>query len=133
MLNDADIDIAARAIVSGALVNSGQSCISTERVIVQKEVAASLVEKIKTTVAKIKAGEGADLGGLFTEASAENIISMVKEAVNSGAELLVGDLQRNGTYVQPHIILGAKPGDRLWDRETFGPGELLARSIVSHL
>jgi len=121
VLDDANVTLAARAVVSGSMVNSGQSCISTERIIVQKGVAAQLIEQIKAISSQLKAGDGGKLSGLFTEASAENVISMVKEAVDSGAELLVGDLKRNGTFVQPHVVLGAKPGDRLWERETFGP------------
>lgn len=121
-MNDASLEIAARAIVSGAMANSGQSCISTERVIVQKEVSQKLIDQIKAIASELRAGEGAKMSGLFTEASAENVISMVKEAVDAGAKLLVGDLKRAGTYVQPHVVLGAKSGDRLWERESFGPG-----------
>ena len=46
VLNDADLDYAARSIVSGALSNSGQVCMSTERLIVQREVSKVLIEKI---------------------------------------------------------------------------------------
>ncbi|THH27728.1 hypothetical protein EUX98_g6451 [Antrodiella citrinella] len=121
VLDDANVPLAARAIVSGAIVNSGQSCLSTERVIVQKGVAAALIQHIKAVASEIKSGEGEKLGGLFTETSAETVIGMVRTAIESGAELIVGDLKRNGTFVQPHVVLGAKPGDLLWDRETFGP------------
>lgn len=57
-----------------------------------------------------------------SEAAAENIVSMVNDAVNGGACLLAGDMKHDGPWVQPHVVLGAKPGDRLWDRESFGPG-----------
>ncbi|KAJ3525120.1 hypothetical protein NM688_g8453 [Phlebia brevispora] len=46
---------------------------------------------------------------------------MIQEAVSEGAELLVGDMKADGAFVQPHIVLGAKPGQRMWDRESFGP------------
>ena len=48
---------------------------------------------------------------------------MVSEAVAEGAQLLNGDLKAEGAFVQPHVVVGAKPGQRLWDQETFGPGE----------
>ena len=124
-MSDANIDAAARAVVSGAFSNSGQSCVSTERVIVHKDIAPQFLQKVKSYASKVTAGPDGKIGGVFTEVSAENIIGMVKEAVNGGAELLVGDLKRQGTYVQPHVVVGSKPGDRLWDRETFGPGMLL--------
>lgn len=129
MLNDANLDVAARAIVSGAFTHSGQACIGTERVVVQRGASNELINKIKSTAAKIKAGDiskdpDAQLGAVFNSDSAQNIINMVKEAVDTGAELLVGDLKHNGTFVQPHVVLGTKPGARLWDRESFGPGTL---------
>ncbi|KAI0085420.1 aldehyde dehydrogenase [Irpex rosettiformis] len=126
VLNDANIDAAARGIISGAFVHSGQACIGTERVIVQRGASVQFIEKIKSLASKIKASDQsqdprAQLGCVFSVGSAQNIISMVKEAIASGAELLHGDLKYDGPLVQPHIVLGAKPGTRLWDRESFGP------------
>lgn len=101
---------------------------STERVIVQRSVSEKLVELIKQTVSKYKAGNHADwpnsqLSALFTPASADNIISMIKEAQAEGAEVLYGDVKNDGAVVQPHVITGVKPGMRLWDRESFGPSK----------
>ncbi len=125
-MKDANIDSAAKAAVAGSMVHCGQLCISTERVIVQKEVADALISRIKEIASKLHAVDplkaGAKLGPVFSIASAENIVNMIKEAVDAGAEILVGDMKHEGAFVQPHVILGAKPGDRLWDRETFGPG-----------
>lgn len=127
VLDDANLDAAARAIISGAFLHSGQACVGTERVIVQRGASQELIKKITALAATIKAGDDPSdpqvrLGSVFSADSAQNIISMVKEAVDSGAELLVGDLKINGAFVQPHIVLGTKPGNRLWDRESFGPG-----------
>lgn len=107
-------------------------CIGTERVIVQRGVSQQLVEQLKVVASKVKAGDqdttDAKIGCVFSAASAANIVSMVQEAVNDGAELILGDLKANGAFVQPHIVLGAKPGQRMWDRESFGPGKLEWRS-----
>lgn len=107
-------------------------CISTERVIVQRGVSKRFIDLVKTIASKIKAVDqskdaNAKLGPVFSAASAANIISMVQEAVADGAELLVGDMKVDGAYVQPHVVLGARPGQRLWDRESFGPGEFSDR------
>lgn len=139
VLNDANLDAAARGIISGAFVHSGQACIGTERVIVQRGASQQFIEKIKAIAAKTRAADQskdpkAQLGYVFNAASAENIISMVKEAVDSGAELLVGDLKHDGALVQPHVVLGTKPGTRLWDRESFGPGKFaFAVSFIAHI
>jgi acyl-CoA reductase-like NAD-dependent aldehyde dehydrogenase len=102
---------------------------STERVIVQQGVSAALLANVRDLTKGLKAGDPtrdptATLSALFTEALAENILSMVREALEAGAELLLGDVRREGAVVQPHLITGVKPGTRLWDKESFGPGEL---------
>ena len=136
VLNDANVDAAARGIISGAFVHSGQACIGTERVIVQRGAAQKLIEKIKALAVKVRAADQsvdprAQLGLVFNPGSAQNIISMIKEAIASGAELLHGDLKYDGALVQPHVVLGAKPGTRLWDRESFGPGVYTPFGLVA--
>lgn len=127
VLEDADIPRAARAITSSALLHSGQICMSTERVIIQRGVATALVEELTALFRKGKAGDTysdstANLGPLFTEGSAENVVAMINDAVEQGARVLVGDRDRQGTIVQPHIVMDARPGMKLWERESFGPG-----------
>ncbi|KAJ7322941.1 Aldehyde/histidinol dehydrogenase [Mycena albidolilacea] len=135
VLNDASIPDAAKAIVWGAMLHSGQICMSTERVIVQRGAAEELIAQIKTLSASLTAGDlqqeeskSAKLGPLFTEGSAENVVSMIGEAQAAGAELLLGDLGRQGAVVGPHLVKGVKPGMRLWDRESFGP--VIAFAVV---
>jgi acyl-CoA reductase-like NAD-dependent aldehyde dehydrogenase len=126
VLEDADINEAAKAIVFSALAHSGQICMSAERIIVQREVFDSLRDKVCELVRSIKAGDphadaSVKLGPLFSEDSAENVISMIQEARDAGASVLIGDVKRNGTVIQPHVVTDVKPGTRLWDRESFGP------------
>lgn len=63
------------------------------------------------------------LGALFSEDSAENVVRLVREAKEAGATVLLGDVARAGSLVQPHIVLGVKPGMSLWEDESFGPGK----------
>ncbi|KIK67878.1 hypothetical protein GYMLUDRAFT_36676 [Collybiopsis luxurians FD-317 M1] len=126
VLEDADINEAAKAIVSSALAHSGQICMSTERVIAQRGVFDNLREAVCQLARKLKAGDphaDADiqLGPLFSEGSADNVITMIREAKDAGARVLIGDLERNGTVVQPHVVTDVRPEMRLWDRESFGP------------
>ena len=127
VLEDADLEDASRAIVSSAVFFSGQTCMSTERVIVQRGASEKLVSLVKQTMSSIKAGNFADfpkvqLSALFTAASADNVVAMIKEAQSEGAEVILGDSKREGNVVQPHILTSVKPGMRIWDRESFGPG-----------
>ncbi|KAJ7698589.1 Aldehyde/histidinol dehydrogenase [Mycena rosella] len=134
VLDDASIPDAANAIVFGAMLHSGQICMSTERVIVQRGAAEALIAQIKSLAASLTAGDlktdpkSAKLGPLFTEASAENVVSMIAEAKAAGAEVLLGDLARQGAVVKPHLVKGVKPGMRLWERESFGP--VIAFAVV---
>ncbi|KAJ7089223.1 Aldehyde/histidinol dehydrogenase [Mycena belliarum] len=134
VLDDASVPDAANAIVFGAMLNSGQICMSTERVIVQRGAAEALIAQITSLVADLTVGDlktdpkSAKLGPLFTEGSAENVVAMISEAKAAGAEVLVGDLARQGAVVRPHLVKGVKPGMRLWERESFGP--VIAFAVV---
>jgi len=126
VLDDANIHEAAKAIIHAALMHSGQICMSTERVIVQRGAFEKLRDQLCELVRTLKAGDAHTdssfkLGALFTESSAQNVQSMIQEAKDAGANVLVGDLARNGAVIQPHIVTDVKPGMRLWDRESFGP------------
>ncbi|EPS95747.1 hypothetical protein FOMPIDRAFT_1131822 [Fomitopsis schrenkii] len=126
VLEDADIDRAARAITSSALVNSGQICMSTERVIVMRKVAPALLAALKTHFSKLKAGgPGLPLSALFTEASAQRFVGLLDEALSKGAKLVVGDRQAKGGVVQPHIVTDVTADMRIWNEESFAPNIIL--------
>jgi acyl-CoA reductase-like NAD-dependent aldehyde dehydrogenase len=100
---------------------------STERVIVQRDIAPALLEAILELIGKLRAGDthagNAQIGALFSESAAEKVLSMIMDAENDGAKILHGDKTREGALIQPHVVTNIKPGMRLWDRESFGPGE----------
>ncbi|KAJ7636931.1 Aldehyde/histidinol dehydrogenase [Roridomyces roridus] len=130
VLEDASIEDAANAIVYGAMMHSGQICMSTERVIVQRAVADTLVAQIKTLSEKLTVGteESVNLRPVFTESSAANILAAISEAQAAGAKVVSGDLTRHGALLRPHLVTGVKPGMRLWECESFGP--VLAFAVV---
>jgi acyl-CoA reductase-like NAD-dependent aldehyde dehydrogenase len=96
---------------------------STERVIVIKDVAEQLISALKRLIPEVTAGDpsGTKISSLFTETSAKNVVSLLEDAKNAGAEVLHGDLKRDGALVSPHIVVGVKRGMRLWEQESFGP------------
>jgi acyl-CoA reductase-like NAD-dependent aldehyde dehydrogenase len=105
---------------------------STERVIIQSAIADQLILEIKNLVSQLKAGDlneqGVSLGALFAESSADTVITMIKEAEASGAEIVAGDVSRQRSVLAPHLVKNVKPGMRLWDKESFGP--VIAFTIV---
>jgi len=113
-----------------------QICMSTERVIVQSAVADRLLNEIRRIVQDLKAGDvvndsSASLGALFTESSADNIVGMIKDAEKDGATVVLGDTSKQSSIVVPHLVKNVKPGMRLWDRETFGPGTIFPLRLYS--
>ncbi|KAG7097743.1 hypothetical protein E1B28_005064 [Marasmius oreades] len=125
VLNDANVQEAAKAIVTGAMLHSGQICMSTERVIVQSEIGEALTEAIINLTKKLKAGDPKKekLGPLFSEDHAEGVLNLLRESQMGGAQILFGNVSRQGAVVGPHVVTEVKPGMRLWDRESFGPGK----------
>jgi len=126
ILDDADIDAAARAVVQGAMQHSGQICMSTERAIVTARAADAFLARVTALAGQLKAGDpfadpSVKLSCLFSEGSAANVVGMLTEAKEAGAEVVLGDLTHKGAVVQPHVLRGVKPGMRAWDRESFGP------------
>ena len=112
-------------------MNAGQVCMSTERVIIQRGVVEALTAELTALFREVKIGDFQNdpstvLGGLLAQTSAENVVTMMKDAVAGGAEVVVGDLRRECGIVRPHILRNVKPGMELWDRESFGPGTYLA-------
>lgn len=100
---------------------------STERVIVQRAVAERLLAGLGAVAGALKAGNPATdatarLSSVFTQQSAEGIVEKLRDAVQSGARVVVGDLAHAGAVVQPHVLADVRPGMRAWDHESFGPG-----------
>lgn len=136
VLDDASIDDAVEATVFGALSNSGQICMSTERVIVHESLADEFKSSLLSRVKKVKCGNhltspDVAMSGLFSPSSAKRILSLVEKAIASGAELLTGDLTAsgpNGTILAPHILDKVTPAMEIFHEETFGPVICLTQS-----
>ncbi|PCH34920.1 aldehyde dehydrogenase, partial [Wolfiporia cocos MD-104 SS10] len=129
VLEDANIERAAKAIASSALIHSGQVCMSTERVIVQREVAPALKEALIKLFSSLKAGGPEEtLSAVISQESASRIVTMMRQAQEAGAHVLVGDLAQDQSVVQPHLIVDVTPKMRLWNEESFGPVIALAEA-----
>ncbi|KAI1372853.1 Aldehyde/histidinol dehydrogenase [Hypoxylon crocopeplum] len=129
ILEDANIDDAAEAVVFGALANAGQICMSTERVLLHDSVAKPFKEALLQRIESIKVGNHEEdpeisISGLFNAASARRVEDLLKGAVTSGAKLLCGDISTSGpnkTIMSPHVIDAVTPDMDIFHRESFGP------------
>ncbi|MCL4802813.1 MAG: aldehyde dehydrogenase family protein [Anaerolineae bacterium] len=124
---DADLDLAARAILFGAVGTAGQRCTSTRRVIVHRDVAGDLAERLVRAYRQVPVGdplaEGTLLGPLVTDAAVEHMTAAVRQAVAEGGEVLTGGntLPAVGPqFVEPTIIRMPAQTE-IVGRETFAP------------
>jgi aldehyde dehydrogenase (NAD+) len=124
---DADLDLATRAIVFGAVGTAGQRCTSTRRIIVQRPVAGELVARLSRAYGQIRPGDplvaGTLLGPLVTGAAVAQMEAAVAQAVAEGGEVLAGGRARpdiGPQFVEPTLIRmpAQTPVVR---RETFAP------------
>lgn len=128
ILQDANIEEAARACVSGAFSAAGQNCIGVQRMYVEQEAYESFKEQFIVETAKYKVGdkglEATDMGPLIHEKEAIRVENWVKEAVAAGANLLIGG-ERNGAFYSPTVIENVPEHCTIAQEEIFGPVALL--------
>ena len=127
VLDDADIDHAAEGIVWSGMFNAGQTCASVERVFVQRRVAEQLVTAMKRVIVDhVQGSDGAAgqaLAAITTPAQLATVDSQVREAIEGGAQVVVGGYRLNGggMFYAPTILTGVTPDMRICREETFGP------------
>jgi acyl-CoA reductase-like NAD-dependent aldehyde dehydrogenase len=119
-----DLDEAALRTAHAAFGFAGQSCISVQRVFVERKIFQTFVWKLVEIAAKLVSGnpsdEATEVGPLVRLAEAERIDAWIREAVESGAKLVAGG-ERSGSLVTPAILTATKPGMKIRDEEAFGP------------
>ena len=119
-----DLEDAALRTAHAAFGHAGQSCISVQRVFVERGVFQTflwkLVEYAKSMVVGDPGDEATEVGPMIRAAEAERVESWIKEAVDGGAKLLVGG-ERRGSILQPAVLTGTKSGMKIRDEEAFGP------------
>ncbi|MET0872333.1 MAG: aldehyde dehydrogenase [Paeniglutamicibacter terrestris] len=124
VLKDADLEAAAAAASFGAFMNQGQICMSTERIIVEREVAEEFATLLTERASKLVVGDPQDpssqLGPLVHQAAVDHVAGLVKDAVACGAKVLTGG-EANGLYYPATVILGLNKESRLYTEESFGP------------
>ena len=128
--SDADLDYAVSKCLSGGFAQSGQSCISVQRVLVHEPVYAAFEKKFLDGVAKLKVGDPKDpatvVGPVIDAASADRILSWISEAKAAGARVLHGG-GKQGNVVAPTVVADAEKALKISCQEVFGPLVTLAR------
>ncbi|MFN4273020.1 MAG: aldehyde dehydrogenase [Aliihoeflea sp.] len=132
VLDDADIEEAAKAAAYGAFAFQGQICMSTERIIVHDDIADAFIERLAALADAITAGDPSKdesrIGPLIGEHAAIRVKGLIDDALQKGARLVAGGRQQ-GVWVDATVLDGIMPNMRVYHEETFGPVASIIRFV----
>ena len=124
VMPDADLDKVAAAVAATGYANSGQVCISTQRVLADRRVYADFLGVLAPKVEALATGSQLDtatqVGPMINESEAARVEQWVNEAVGEGARLLAGG-SRNGAVYAPTVVADVSSEMRISRDELFGP------------
>ena len=121
---DADLDDAAAKLAANAFSFAGQSCISVQRVYVERsaydDLVARFLPRVEALVVGDPADEATDVGPLIDRDARDRVLAWIEEAGAAGAEILTGG-ELEGELLRPTVIANAGPGLKVSCEEVFGP------------
>jgi succinate-semialdehyde dehydrogenase/glutarate-semialdehyde dehydrogenase len=127
VFDDADLDRAVEGAIAAKFRNTGQTCVCTNRFIVQAGIYDAFVEKLAEKAKKLKVGNGLDdgteQGPLIDQDQFDKVEELVADAREKGGRIATGGRQHElgGTYYEPTVIADATPQMRFTKEEIFGP------------
>lgn len=130
ILDDADIDAAVNAAAFGSFANSGQICMSTERIIVDEKIADEFVARLAEKARNLPVGDPREgpvvLGSVVDMATVERCNSMIDDALEKGGKLLCGGKVEN-TLIPATLIDNVTSDMKIYTDESFGPVKGIVR------
>jgi benzaldehyde dehydrogenase (NAD) len=124
ILEDADLDLAARNVAFGAYLHQGQVCMATGRVLVQERIAEALTTRLVEKANHLPVGDPASgnvaLGPLINQHQRDRVHAIVNQAISEGAKLQAGG-SYEGLFYKPTVLSGVRPSMRAFREEVFGP------------
>ena len=132
ILKDADIDYAVKTAVFGSFMNSGQICMSTDRVIVVREVADKFTKAFTEAVKSLPSGDPSDpatfVGPVVNKRAAQRVSALLKDAIDKGATVLTGTGEIEGdeqTLIRPVVLTDVTKEMEVYYGEIFGPATVI--------
>ena len=127
VFDDADVDAAVKGAIASKYRNAGQTCVCTNRFLVQSGVHDAFVKRLTEVVSQLRVGDGfsedIQIGPLIDDQAVINVDELVRDAVDRGGRVLTGGARHSlghGFY-QPTVIAAASPDSRIFAEEIFGP------------
>jgi acyl-CoA reductase-like NAD-dependent aldehyde dehydrogenase len=131
VLDDADLDEAAKGISVGRFFNCGQACLAIKRLYVQESVHDALLERLVARAKRLKPGNGMDkdsrMGPMHSETQRAEVEAQIQDALDRGATIAFGGGRpegaeyENGWFINPTILLNVADDSRMVTEEVFGP------------
>ena len=126
ILKDADLKKAVPYAVNGSLRNSGQVCVSVERIYVEDKIAGKFEKMVMEEVKNFTVGNGFEnvsMGPMVNEHQRTHVLNQIEDAKRKGARILYGGnkIEREGFFLEPTVITNLNDKHDLMNDETFGP------------
>jgi betaine-aldehyde dehydrogenase len=126
---DADVDQAIECVVGGIFFNAGQMCSATSRLLIERSIAAKVIEGVVAAARALQAGDPLDgattIGPMTTRAQYDKVRSYLARGKAEGLELLTGGGRPRGMdqgwFIEPTIFTDVPVSSALWREEIFGP------------
>lgn len=124
VLDDADLDLAAKIGTQSRMQNAGQSCIAAKRFITLEKVKQDFIARFQKNIDALKQGNQLDpsttTGPIARLDLSEQLEEQLKSSVSNGAKVIAGGSRDNCNF-QPTLLDNVKPGMKAFDEELFGP------------
>jgi acyl-CoA reductase-like NAD-dependent aldehyde dehydrogenase len=131
VMQDADLDAAARFAVASSFENAGQMCISTERIYVDEKVAGKFEELVVELASAYKVGPwdmpNVNIGPMINARQHGKVVEHIRDAEDHGARVLLGGSKQEEPYIKPTVIADMTPEMLMEKGETFGPVVAVSR------
>ncbi len=132
VLDDADLDAAARFAVRNSFRNAGQVCVSTERIYVAAGIAEAFEQRFLEVTQELNVGagtdEGVDIGPMVSARQKGMVLDQVRDAVERGATVALGSTEGGpGNFLLPIVLTDVHHGLPIMRDETFGPVACIQR------
>ena len=127
VLADADLDEAVEGALIAKMRNNGEACTAANRFYLHESIADEFLAKLTAKLEDWPVGpgidEGSKLGALITGEAVDDIVELIDDAVDKGAELVMGGkrLEGDGNFLPPTILTGITQDSRIAHEEIFGP------------
>jgi len=131
VFDDADLEVAVDAAMICKFRNSGQTCISANRMLVQAGIYDDFLARFTDAVSQLVVADGftdgAQVGPLIDEPAVEKVEAHVADALERGAERVTGEGRLDGQFYGPSVLVDVSSETRMSNEETFGPVAAIAR------